>query len=77
MSWYNMKQRCLNERATAFEHVGGRGIKVCDRWLHSFQNFSKDMGTKPKGTRLNRMDRDGDFEKDNCRWVVIQPKRRK
>lgn len=74
-SWNSMKYRCVNPRGPMFRYFGGRGIKVCDRWLHSFENFLADMGLKPKGTKLDRRDKDDDYEPDNCRWAVIPPKR--
>src|SRR5579872_3331600 len=43
-AWINMKTRCLNPRATGFEYWGGRGISICERWIHSFENFLADMG---------------------------------
>jgi hypothetical protein len=68
--WQNMKGRCSNSNMGHFRHYGGRGIKVCDRWM-DFQNFIDDMGQRPSlGHSLDRMDNDGDYEPGNCRWAT-------
>ncbi len=66
-TWVNMKQRCLNPKATGYEDWGGRGITVCDHWL-KFENFLEDMGPKPEGLSIDRINNDGNYEPDNCRW---------
>lgn len=71
-AWSNMKTRCYNPNASRFFNHGGRGIKVCDRWLNSFENFIKDMGYAPtcKHTLDRYPNNDGNYEKSNCRWAT-------
>jgi hypothetical protein len=67
-SWASMVQRCTNPARINYHLYGGRGIAVCDRWLHSFDAFLADMGNRPKGTSLGRVDPDGDYCLANCEW---------
>lgn len=68
-SWASMKQRCINPLTPAYKNYGGRGISICERWL-LFENFLTDMGERPRGYWLDRIDVDGNYELKNCRWAT-------
>lgn len=76
-TWEAMKTRCTNPRSTSYPDYGGKGIKVCDRWLDSFMAFLSDMGERPSGKTLDRWpDLAGDYEPGNCRWATKQEQQR-
>ena len=70
-AWQGMIQRCENPKEKAFKHYGARGITVCEAW-HDFEQFFHDMGSRPKGYSLDRIDNDGSYESGNCRWATTK-----
>lgn len=68
-SWYHMKLRCTDPKHHRWSCYGGRGITFCDTW-NIFENFIKDMGPRPPGTQLNRINNDLGYFKENCEWAT-------
>ncbi len=74
-SWQAMRHRCTNPDADNYPHYGGRGITICDRWLDSVEAFVEDMGPRPLGMTLDRIDVDGNYEPGNVRWATAKEQR--
>lgn len=67
--WRAMKDRCSNPNNKAWIYYGGSGITVCERWIHSFQNFLEDMGERPNGLSIDRINNSLGYAPGNCRWA--------
>ncbi len=75
-TWVSMLQRCMNPKAQSYANYGKRGIKVCKRWTKSFQHFFTDMGIRPLGLTLERINNDGNYTKSNCKWATYKEQNR-
>lgn len=69
--WKGMRLRCSNPNVQHYARYGGRGIRVCERW-DAYENFLSDMGPRPEGFELDRIENDGNYEPANCRWVSVK-----
>lgn len=69
-SWQAAKDRCSNPKNVKFPMYGARGIRMCNSWASSFDVFLRDMGVRPEGTTLDRLQPDGNYEPGNCRWAT-------
>lgn len=80
-SWYSMNYRCETPTFKFYPHYGGRGIKVCDRWSWNredgmgFENFIQDMGSRPEGLTIDRINNMGHYQPSNCKWSTAQEQR--
>lgn len=75
-AWAAMKARCLNPNHPRYPLYGARGITICQRWIDSFENFIADMGPRPDGYELDKINNDGNYEPSNCRWTTKLESRR-
>lgn len=70
-AWVGMIDRCYDNKYSLYHRYGGRGIKVCKRWLNSYSKFLSDMGECPKGKSLDRVNNNGNYKPSNCRWATV------
>ena len=76
VTWQSMIRRCTDPQNIRYALYGGRGITVCPRWRNSFEDFLADMGPRPVGRSIDRINVDGNYEPNNCRWATDSEQRR-
>lgn len=75
-TWQGIKARCLNPNNKHYQNYGGRGIKICSEWLTNFNQFVIDMGERPIGYSIDRIDNNGDYTPNNCKWSTKKEQQR-
>lgn len=75
-TWWSMIQRCHNPNSISYKSYGAKGVSVCERWRESVFNFAADVGERPEGKTLDRIDPFGNYEPGNCRWASVKEQHR-